>query len=69
VWHWTHRKMDDLTPDIPEFMKRKSHLCEEDGCVKRALPHMKKCLECAFEEIMPHVWDDVEMITKNSKAS
>jgi len=65
---WQHRRqMEDWTPDIPEFMKRRSRLCEEDGCVNRSLPASRKCMDCAFEEIMPRVWDDVESITKNSK--
>ena len=59
----------DESPDIPEFMKRRSRLCDEDGCVNRALPASSKCMECAVEEILPHVWDDVEAITRNSKAS
>ena len=62
-----HRRKMDEFPDIPEFMRRKSHLCSEDGCVNRALPRMEKCMECAVEEIMPRVWDDVEAITKGQK--
>jgi hypothetical protein len=51
--------------DIPEFMKPK--VCKERGCTNRALPQLDKCLECAVEENLPKLYDDLEEITRIKK--
>lgn len=51
--------------DIPDFMM--PGICEEPGCIKRALPQIGKCLECAFEENLPKLYDDLEEITRVKK--
>jgi hypothetical protein len=53
------------TVDIPDFMM--PAFCEEDGCLRRALPKVGKCLECAFEENLPKLYDDLEEITRIEK--
>lgn len=55
--------IDDV--DIPDFMK--PAICEEEGCTKRALPKIGKCLECAFEENLPKLYEDLEEITRVKK--
>ena len=54
---------DDI--EIPEFMKPQT--CDEPGCMKRAIPKVGKCLECAFEDALPKLWDDLEEITRVKK--
>jgi hypothetical protein len=51
--------------DIPDFMK--PDVCAEPGCTKRALPKIGKCLECAVEEHLPKLYDDLEEITRVKK--
>ncbi len=55
--------IDDV--DIPDFME--PAICEEEGCIKRALPKIGKCLECAFEENLPKLYEDLEEITRVKK--
>lgn len=56
------RKMLDDDIEIPEFMKPQT--CDEPGCMKRAIPKVGKCLECAFEDALPKLYDDLEDITR-----
>lgn len=58
------RKMEnDL--NIPEFMMPPR--CEAPGCLKRAIPKIGKCIECAFEENLPKLYDDLEEIVRTKK--
>lgn len=54
---------DDI--DIPEFMKPKE--CSVPGCKQNALPQVGKCMECAVEENLPKIYDDLEEITRIKK--
>lgn len=65
VWFLRHRKLMDDDIEIPEFMKPQT--CDEPGCMKRAIPKVGKCLECAFEANLPKLYDDLEEITRSSK--
>lgn len=60
-----YRKMLDDDVEIPEFMRPQT--CDEPGCMKRAIPKVGKCLECAFEDALPKLYDDLEEITRSSK--
>ena len=59
------RKLMEDDIEIPEFMR--PHTCDEPGCMKRAIPKVGKCLECAFEDALPKLWDDLEEITRVKK--
>jgi hypothetical protein len=59
------RKMNEEDINIPQFMR--PGVCSESGCTKRALPKIGKCLECAFEENLPKLYDDLEEITRVKK--
>jgi hypothetical protein len=61
-WRW--KTMDDDI-DIPEFMKPER--CDEPGCMKKAIPKVGKCLECAMEALLPQVYDDLDEITKKAR--
>ena len=61
------RKMlDDDDIGIPEFMT--SFVCGEPGCTRRAIPKVGKCLECAFEDALPKLYDDLDEITRTSSS-
>ncbi len=60
-----YRKMLDDDIEIPEFMRPQR--CDEPGCMKRAIPKVGKCLECAFEDALPKLYDDLEEITRVKK--
>lgn len=59
------RKLMEDDIEIPEFMKPQT--CDEPGCMKRAIPRIGKCLECAFEDALPKLYDDLEEITRATK--
>lgn len=50
--------LDDI--EIPEFLKPQT--CDEPGCIKRAIPKVGKCVECAFEANLPKMYDDLDEI-------
>jgi len=59
------RKLMEDNIEIPEFMTPR--ICDVPGCMKRAIPKVGKCLECAFEDALPKLYDDLEEITRTSK--
>jgi len=65
LWLFRHRKLMDDNIEIPEFMTPRT--CDVPGCMKRAIPKVGKCLECAFEDALPKLYDDLEEITRASK--
>ena len=59
------RKMLDDDIEIPEFMRPQT--CDEPGCMKRAIPKVGKCMECAFQDALPKMHDDLEEILRTKK--
>ncbi len=53
---------DDL--EIPEFMVRTT--CNEVGCMKKSIPGVDKCLECAIADALPKLYDELDEILAKS---
>ena len=54
---------DDI--EIPEFMQ--PVLCDTRSCTKRAIPKLGKCIECAYDELLPLLHDDLEDMLRPKK--
>ncbi len=65
LYRFGQRKILDDDIEIPEFMRPQT--CDELGCMKRAIPKVGKCLECAFEDALPKLHDDLEEILRIKK--
>jgi hypothetical protein len=61
-----HRLVQEEDIDIPEFMKPVT--CSIRGCDKRAVPKVGKCVECAYEEFLPLLHDDLEDMLRPKKS-